>query len=77
MKFEPSRILRSYRVATVGDLLESLTAISRDPMLCDVLHARIDAEDFVTFRRIDIVQYLRPDGSGVLGFEILEEEEPI
>lgn len=71
-----TKVLATFECATVGDLLERLTAISKDKALRGVLDAAIDSTacgDYYT--KFRVVERVLGDGSVVLDFVLVEDTE--
>lgn len=58
---------------TVGDLLDELARIAKDPDTSDLLDATIDGPGGETFSGFKIVRRKLSDKSEVLDFELIEE----
>lgn len=58
---------------TVGDLLDELSKIAKDPETSDLMDASIDGPSCETFTGFKIVRRTLSDKSEVLDFELFED----
>jgi len=63
------------KCATVGDLLDELDRIAKDPELSGLLDSSIDSSDLDTFVGFKIFRRKLSDKSEVLDFELIPEED--
>lgn len=68
-----SALNTTFKTPTVGDLLDELARIARDPEVSGVLDAAIESRTGDTFTSFRIVTRTLSDGSQVLDFEFMEE----
>ena len=68
------KTLQTFQVNTVGDLLDVLAEIAKNPTLSDVLDACIESDCGNTFDRFRITEETLSDKSKILNFELLRFE---
>ncbi len=67
-----TKILKTVKCCTVGDLLDALAEIARDPALQSVLDAQLEGEGS-SFDGFRVVENTLSDKSKVLDFELFED----
>ena len=65
------QVIHVQKCNTVGELLDALTEIAKNPELAPVLDSSIESDGAV-FDRFKITQHLLTDNSPVLDFELME-----
>lgn len=66
------KVIASIAASTVGDLLDELARIAKDPALSDVLDAAIESDSPAAFIGFRIIEETLSDKSKVLNFELVE-----